>query len=328
MSTGRTISIGGASTSRRDAWTFGLSIAVHVVVLGWGALTFAARPLTSDATPMPIDIISVSEFTELTAGSRNAPKAQPAPPVADQLGERKPADDPSAKVAKTEVHAATDKAAELPEPKPPTPEKKQSEPQRDLIAEAIKKDLAKPEPKKAEQKSEPKKAEAKPEKKVEPKAEPNKTEPKTPPKKDQPKFDPRQVEQLLDKRTPQRVAATGDVINNNVGIGAPNANSNQLSLSEIDAFRRHLRNCWNPPAGAPINKRVVVPITIRLKMDRTLAAQPEVEMRASDPYSLAMIESARRAIIACQPYTMFSLPKYEIWKELSIDFDPVEMFGG
>jgi colicin import membrane protein len=63
-------------------------------------------------------------------------------------------------------------------------------------------------------------------------------------------------------------------------------------------------------------------------MDRTLAAQPEVEMRATDAYSLAMIESARRAIIACQPYTMFSLPKYEIWKELSIDFDPVEMFGG
>ena len=251
------------------------------------------------------------------------PKAQPAPPVVDKLGERKPADDPAAKVANTQVHAATDKAAELPEPKPPTPEKKHSEPQRDLIAEAIKKDLAKPEPKKAEQKSEPKKAEAKPEKKVEPKAEP-----KTPPKKEQPKFDPRQVEALLDKRTPQRLAATGDVVNSNIGIGAPNANSNQLSLSEIDAFRRHLRNCWNPPAGAPTNKRIVVPITIRLKMDRTLAAQPEVEMRATDAYSLAMIESARRAIIACQPYTMFSLPKYEIWKELSIDFDPVEMFGG
>src|SRR3954454_7226672 len=209
MSTGRTISTSGVSTSRRDAWTLGASIAVHVIVLGWGALTFAARPLTSDTSPMPIDIISVSEFTELTAGSRNAPKAQPAKPVAEQLGAPKPPDDPAAKVAKTEVHAATDKAAELPEPKPPTPEKKQSEPQRDLIAEAIKKDLAKPEPKKAEQKSEPKKAEVKPEKKVEPKAEPNKTEPKTLPKKDQPKFDPRQVEQLLDKRTPQRVAATG-----------------------------------------------------------------------------------------------------------------------
>src|SRR5215510_15803455 len=190
MSTGRTISIGGASTSSRDTWTFGASIAVHVIVLGWGALTFAARPLTSDPTPMPIDVISVSEFTELTAGSRNAPKQEPARPVADKLGERKPADDPAAKIAKTEVHAATDVAAPLPEPKPPTPEKKQSEPQRDLIAEAIKKDLAKAEPKKAEQK----KADPKPEKKAEAKAEP-KTEPKTeqkvPPKKDQPKFDPR-----------------------------------------------------------------------------------------------------------------------------------------
>jgi colicin import membrane protein len=323
MGTGHTMPIGGASTSRRDAWTLGVSIAVHVLVLGWGALTFAAKPLQGDPTPMPIDIITVSEFTELTAGSRNAPKPQPAKPVAEQLGERKPPDDPAAKIAKTDVHAAIDKAAELPEPKPPTPEKKQSEPQRDLIAEAIKKDAVKPEPKKAEPKSDQKKAEAKPEKKVEPKVEP-----KTTPKKEQPKFDPRKVENLLNKQTPQRLAATGDAINSNIGIGAPNANSNQLSLSEIDAFRRHLRNCWNPPAGAPTNKRVVVPITIRLKMDRMLAAQPEVEMRATDAYSLAMVESARRAIIACQPYTMFSLPNYDTWKELSIDFDPVEMFGG
>jgi outer membrane biosynthesis protein TonB len=318
MRVGRTISI-----SRRDAWIFGVSIAVHLVVLVWGALTFAAKPPTNDSTPMPIDVISVSEFTQLTAGSRNAPKQEPARPIADKLGERKPADDPAAKIAKTEVRAATDMAAPLPEPKPPTPEKKQAEPQRDLIAEAIKKDLAKSEPKKSEQK----KADTKPEKKVEAKAEP-KAEQKTPPKKEQPKFDPRNVAALLDKRTPQRLAATGDVVNSNVGIGAPDASANQLSLSEIDAFRRHLRNCWNPPAGALSTKRIVVPITIHLKTDRTLAKEPKVEMRATDPYSRAMIESTVRALIACQPYTMFSLPKYEIWKELSIDFDPFEMFGG
>lgn len=321
MSAGRTISTRGMSNGRRDAWTFAVSIAVHVVVLAWGALTFAARPPTTDPTPMPVDIISVSEFTQLTAGSRTAPKAEAARPVADKLGERKQVDDPAAKVAKTEVHAATDAPAPLPEPKPPTPpEKATSEPKRDLIAEAIKKDVAKKsEPKKSEQK----KADAKAEKKTEAKAEP-----KTPPKREQPKFDPRKVEALLDKRTPQRLAATGDVINSAVGIGAPDASANQLSLSEIDAFRRHLKNCWNPPAGAPSTKRIVVPITIRLKMDRTLAAPPEVEMRASDPYSRAMIESAVRAIIQCQPYTMFSLAKYETWKELPIDFDPFEMFGG
>jgi hypothetical protein len=51
---------GTTSISRRDAWTFGVSIAVHVIVLAWGALTFATMPLATDATPMPIDIISVS----------------------------------------------------------------------------------------------------------------------------------------------------------------------------------------------------------------------------------------------------------------------------
>ena len=253
MSTGRTISIGGASTSRRDAWTFGGSIAVHVVVLGWGALTFAARPLTSDATPMPIDIITVSEFTELTAGSRNAPKAQPAKPVAEQVGERKPPDDPAAKLAKTEVHAATDKAAELPELKPPTPEKKQSEPQRDLIAEAIKKDLRSLSRRRQSKSPSRKKPSAKPEKKVEAKIEP-KTEPKTPPKKEQPKFDPRKVAGAARQahsaaRGRDRRCGQQQYRDRRAG-----ASSNQLSLSEIDAFRRHLRSCWNPPAGAPPTK--------------------------------------------------------------------------
>ena len=320
MRVGRTISI-----SRRDAWIFGVSIAAHVAVLVWGAITFAAKRPPTDSTPMPIDVISVSEFTQLTAGSKTAPRV--AAPIVDKIGERKPADDAAAAIAKTEVHAATD--VQSPEPKPQTPDKKQSEPQRDLIAEAIQKDLAKSEPKKAEQKSEQKKPDTKADKKVEAKAQA-----KPAPKKEQPKFDPRQVEQLLDKRTPQRVAATGDVVNSNIGIGSPKASANQLSLSEIDAFRRHLRNCWNPPAGAPTTGKIVVPITIWLREDRTLdlgkdkKPNPRVEMRASDPYSQAMIESAVRAIIACQPYTMFSLPKYEIWKELSIDFDPIEMFGG
>src|SRR5262245_49362710 len=107
MSAGRTIPIGGASTRRRDPWTFRASIAVHVIGRSWGQLTFAARPLTSDTTPMPIDSISVSEFTELTAGSRTAPTAKAAKPVAEQLGVPKPPDDPAAKIAKTEVHAAT-----------------------------------------------------------------------------------------------------------------------------------------------------------------------------------------------------------------------------
>jgi outer membrane biosynthesis protein TonB len=308
------------STSRRAVWTFGVSIAVHAIALVWAALTFAAKPPTSNDTPLPIDIITIGEFTELTAGSKTALKE--APPIADSVGERKPVDDPSAAVAKTEVHAATD-VQETEKQKQPAPDKKKSEPERDLIAETIKKDLAKSEPKKAEQKSEPKKPDTKAEKKVEAKAEA-----KTPAKKEQPKFDPRKIEDQLNKQTPQRVAATGNVVNSAVGLGVPNANSDQLSASEEAAFKRHLGTCWRAPPGVDSNRRIEVPITIRLKMDRTLDGDPIVEMRATDPFSRAMIESAVRAIIQCQPYTMFSLPRYEAWKVLPINFDPHALFGG
>src|SRR5438105_994610 len=74
---------------------------------------------------------------------------------------------------------------------------------RDLIAEAIKKDQAK--------KVEPKKAEAK--------AQPQ-PKPPTPPKKDPPPFDPGRIrEALVDKREPQRVAATGDAVNTTASLG-------------------------------------------------------------------------------------------------------------
>jgi colicin import membrane protein len=308
------------STSRREVWTFGVSIAVHAIALVWAALTFAAKPPADESAPLPIDIISISEFTQLTAGSKTAPKE--APPIADTVGERKPVDDPSAAVAKTEVQAATD-VQETEKQKQPTPDKKKSEPQRDLIAETIKKDLAKSEPKKAEQKSEQKKPDTKAEKKVEAKAEA-----KTPAKKEQPKFDPRKVEDLLNKQTPQRVAATGNAVNSAPGYGVPNANSNQLSASEMDAFVRHLGSCWRPPPGVDRNRRIEVWITIRLKMDRTLDGDPIVEVKATDPYSRAMIESTVRAVLQCQPYTMFSLPRYEIWKEIPLNFDPFALFGG
>src|SRR5262249_12758191 len=182
------------SPIRRDVVFFVVSSIVHALWLAGGWLTFAAKPIPKNPNEaMPIDIISAADFSQLTAGTQNAPKVETPKPVAEKIGERKPVDDPNAKVEKKEIKAATDQPPPMPEPKPPAPaEKKESEPKRDLIAEAIKKDLAKqPEPKKSEQK----KAEAKADAKAESKAET-----KAPPKKDQPKFDPRNVEALLNKQ--------------------------------------------------------------------------------------------------------------------------------
>jgi colicin import membrane protein len=41
-----------------------------------------------------------------------------------------------------------------------------------------------------------------------------------------------------------------------------------------------------------------------------------------------MAESAKRAILTCQPFTMLRPEHYQLWKDIEITFDPREMFGG
>jgi colicin import membrane protein len=298
------------SPIRRDVVFFVVSFIVHVVVLTWGMITFAAKPIPHNPNEaMPIDIISVTDFSQLTAGARNAPMAETPKPVAEKIAEPKPVDDPNAKIEKKVVNAATDQPPPMPEPRPPAPpEKKQSEPKRDLIADAIKKDLAK--------KSEPKKS------------EPKKAETKAPPKKEQPKFDPRKVEALLDKRTPQRLAATGDALNNTAALGAPRGFAAQLSMSELDALRARLAQLWNPPVGASNPDELVVQMRIRLKPDGTLAAPPQVLNSGRSSFFMAASDSAKRAVLRGQPFDMLKPEHYEQWKDIEITFDPRDMIRG
>jgi hypothetical protein len=309
----------------------GLTISVigHAAALLWAVVSFGAKPpAVPPPDSLPIDIISATEFSELMAGSKAAPKAPAPKPLVEKIAEPKPVDNPAQKVVeKPEIVTASALMPEappepkVPEPKPaPVPQarpepkpqeaEKKPEPKPDPIAEALKKDSKKPEPKKEEAKI---------------------PAPQKKPPQPQPKFDPRQIEQrlaLLDKRTPQRQAAAGETLNTTAALGTATGTSLQLSQSEIDAFRQKLKACWHPPVGAPSAEKINVPMTIRLKLDRTLAGAPEVEMSARDAYTRAMIESAVRAVIECQPYTMFSPARYETWKEIPLNFDPLTMFGG
>lgn len=289
-----------------------ISAVGHTAFVLWGVLTFAGTPHKADSTEaMPVDVISATDFSQLTAGNRNAPKAETAKPLVDKVGERKPVEDPTAKVEKKEIAAAIDKPPPAPEPKPPAPvEKKPPEPKRDLIADAIKKDQVK--------KAEPKKAEAKA---------------PTPPKKEQqqPKFDPKRVEALLDKRAPQRLAATGDAINDAVSLGTSSGLAAQLSQSELDAFRARLANLWNPPAGASSPDELLVRVRIRLNPDGRLAGPPFASSPTGYGNSalyMAARDSAHRAINRAQPFDMFKPENYEQWKDIEITFDPRDMIRG
>jgi colicin import membrane protein len=257
------------------------------------------KPIVLDANT------DISDSSKITAGVKTAPPSPQPRPLAETLGERKAPDDPLAKVANKEVKAAVEAPPPMPEPKPaPAAAKSQAEAKRDLIADTIKKDQAR--------KSEPKKAAAQP----------------PAPKRDQPKFDPKRVEALLDKRTAQRVAAAGDVVNTVPTLGAPSQTAAQLSQSEIDALRARLAQLWTPPVGAANPDEIVVRVRILLKPNGTLEGGPMVLSSGKSPFFVAARDSAIRALFRGQPYDMLKPEHYEQWRDIEITFDPRDMLGG
>lgn len=286
----------------------------HVGLLLWGLVSFAAKPL--DAAPsesLPVDIISDSEFSQITAGVKTAQKVETPKPVVEKVAEQKAVEDPTQKVMdKPEIMASAD-----PTMPPPLPAEKKAEPkdksEPDPVAEALKREETK---KKQEQK---KQEEAKK------KEEARKREEER--KKNEPKFDPNKIAALLDKRAPQRQAAAGDTINHTASLGLPTGRSATLSQTEIDALRAQIQACWNPPAGAVEAKELIVQIRLMLRQDGSLSADPLVLNRSGHPFFQVAAESALRAIRRCQPYRL-PIAKYEIWKDVEVTFDPRDMFRG
>src|SRR5258707_3359808 len=282
----------------------------HAAVLLWSVWSRAANPLPVSTEGLPVDLITVSEFSNIAAGSKSAPKDETAKPLVEKVAEAKPVEDPTAKVVeKKEVKAAREPPP-APESKPAEPEseKKQAEAPPDPIADALAKDEAK--------KPEPKKADAKP---------------PTPPKKPAPpapKFDPKQVAALLDKRDSARLAAAGETLNNAPSLGLSNGAAAQLSLSELEALRARLEQLWTGPAGAKGPQGLAVLIRIKLKPDGTLAAPPMVLTSGKSPLFMAARDSAIRALFRRPPYDMLKPEHYQQWSDVEITFDPRDMIRG
>jgi len=293
----------------RTAYT--ISAVGHAAVLLWSVWSLSATSLPVSSTEgLPVDLVTASDFSKITAGSKDAPKAETPKPLVEKVAEAKPVEDPTAKVVeKKEVKAAREPPP-APETKPAEsePEKKQAEAKPDPIADALAKDEAKkPEPKKAD---------------VKPPTPPKKPAPPTP------KFDPKQVAALLDKRDSTRLAAAGETLNSAPSLGLSNGAAAQLSLSELEALRARLAQLWTVPAGAKDPQELVVLVRIKLNRDGKLAAPPVVLSSGSSPLFMAARDSAIRALFRGQPYDMLKPEHYEQWKDVEITFDPRDMIRG
>jgi len=176
--------------------------------------------------------------------------------------------------------------------KPPKPEKKPHEFKPDQIAEALKKDEAK-------------------------KPRPSQ------------KFDADQVAALLDHREPQRQIASSDTLNSVASLGAPSGSAAHLSQSELEAMRAKLISAWSAPVGTaehPDQYQMVA--HIRLGRDHRLIGRPEILGGGDGPLFEATRDSIMRALLQAQPYDMLSLTTYEVWKDMDINFNPKDAFGG
>lgn len=302
------------------------SIALHVMVIGWGVFSFTTR--TWEAPPpesLPVDIISADQLSKITQGIKTGAKDKPKPLV-EKVADAKPADDAVGKITeKKEIITSSSpepppKPAEKPVEKKPDPkpvaenkpkdeqkpvEKKPDPAKEDPIAEALKKEQAKKPVQKQEAKTAP---------------------PQPPKPKQERAFDQSKIAALLDKRDPTRQAIAGATLNASASLGTTRGTAATLSQSELDAMRARLASLWNVQPGIEHPEELFVTVRIHLGLDRRLTAPPQVVSTGSSPRYQAAAEAAVRAVLQGQPYNMLRDETYEQWKFMDIDFDPKSMF--
>ena len=105
-----------------------------------------------------------------------------------------------------------------------------------------------------------------------------------------------------------------------------------LSISEIDLLRQQLSSCWIAPAGAVIEKGMIVKISAKINKSRRVHNNSvrilDTNISKTNPFYGPITESAMRTLLnpECIP---LKLPKdkYTLWKSLTITFDYSIMKG-
>lgn len=282
-----------------------ISVALHVVV--FLLIIFGMPHWKKDleiVEPVPVQL--VDNIGELTTANKPPVKAPPK----DNTKPEPPKKQPKKEPPKKEPPKSTPKPEPKVDPAPPKDEDLEPAPKKEA----------------------PEKIPEKQPKKEEPKKEPKKPEPK----KEDAKEDPKQQESfdsLLNDLTPEEppqpeTDETSDAETNPTPSPDANKFSNVLSMSEMDALRYQLSQCWNIMAGAQNADNLQVEVKVIVNQDRTVASAKIVDQGryGSDAFFRAAADSAIRALNnpRCTPLNL-PLDKYDSWHDMTIVFDPKEM---
>ncbi len=323
-----------------------VSVSGHMALVLWGLVALpGAEPFdTKPMESLPVDLVPIGEFTQLHKGEKTAElKEQPNESTAKEANKKAPEPDKTAGEAKTELQtpptprptnqsvAAQESSAPPPTPTPepapvkPAPVKPAAEPAPKAEPEPVKQAVAEAAP--AEEAPKPLMSEPV---KVTPRSKPVPPKPQQQtaqqqPKKDE-KFNPNEISALLNKVDPSGGGTAGAT--EAASLGSRTGNNNvKMTVSELDALRGQIARCWNPPVGAAGASDLAVRLQFNLSMAGEVEGSPRVINSSGNPSFRAASDSAVRAVMRCQPYTL-PAEKYDAWREVIINFDPSQMLGG
>jgi len=290
---------------------FVLSGLLHLFCLG--ILIFGVpawkTPLEELPKPIPIEIINISELS--VAPSPKKYEEEPTKPLSPVKPEPipEPALIPEPETTPLPEPVVDPLPVTIPEPAPlPEPEKKPEK-----VTPEVKKQPNLPVP---PEKPKPLKKEEKKEKKQVKK------------KEDSFFNDIEKALENLDDKKKERQP--------NIGDKAEKAQANEasiigdeLSISELDALKRQLAECWSPPSGMQNAETMIVELNVSIQADGSVRDVKIVDLNRyqSDTLFKPAADAARRAVLnpKCNP---LKIPpnKYESLKTFILKFDPREMF--
>lgn len=115
------------------------------------------------------------------------------------------------------------------------------------------------------------------------------------------------------------------------GVTVPRQNQNlepapqtRMTSEYLQQLRDHLGRCWDVPASIRGRSELTITTQFQLNRDGSLAGEPIVLNRSSNPLFMEASRSVVAAIRKCQPFAFLPAPAYEEWRQVIVDFDPQE----
>lgn len=102
--------------------------------------------------------------------------------------------------------------------------------------------------------------------------------------------------------------------------------ANALTISETDALRQRMYECWRIPVDASNPQELVVEVRVHMRSDGSVSdaylESPGDVSRSSNPFMDKAAREAVNAVKKCSPYDFLPIEKYASWQEMVLRFIP------